>query len=101
MLISKQTDGNTIQSLYDSSNVIASQYNVENKKLVVIFGKGGQYLYEGVDYSDYTKFEVSESQGKSFNTFIKKYPSKQLGIVDTTPIKEDIKNILNQLKSGK
>ena len=96
MLISKQTDGSVIQSLYDSSNVIASQYNVESKNLVIIFGKGGQYLYEGVDYADYTKFELSESQGKSINTYIKKYPTKQLGVIDTTQIKEDIKNILNE-----
>jgi hypothetical protein len=82
--------------LYDSSNVIASEYNTETKNLVLIFGKGGQYLYEGVDYSDYTKFQMSESQGKSFNTYIKKYPTKQLGIIDTTQIKEDIKRILNE-----
>ena len=101
MVISKQTDGSVIQSLYDSSNVIASQYNVETKNLVVIFGKGGQYLYEGVNYSDFTKFEVAQSQGKSLNEYIKKYPTKQLGMVDTTPIKEDIKNILNEQRRGK
>lgn len=98
MLISKQTEGSVIQSLYDSSNVIASQYNVESKNLVVIFGKGGQYLYENVDYSDFVKFELSDSQGKSLNTHIKKYVSKKLGDVDTTPIKEDIKKIIEEQK---
>lgn len=98
MVISKQTEGSIIQSLYDSSNVIASQYNMETKNLVVIFSKGGQYLYEGVEYGDFTKFEVSESQGKSLNTHIKKYPTKKMGEIDTTPIKEDIKRILNEQK---
>ena len=95
MVISKQTDGGVIQSLYDSTNVIASQYNIETKNLVVIFGKGGQYLYEGVEYADFTKFEVSKSQGKSINDYIKKYPTKKLGQIDTTPIKEDIKRIMD------
>ena len=95
MVISKQTDGSVIQSLYDSSNVIASQYNVETKNLVVIFGKGGQYLYEGVDYADFTRFEVAKSQGTSLNDYIKKYPTKKLGVIDTTPIKEDIKKIID------
>jgi hypothetical protein len=98
MVISKQMENNIIQSLYDSSNVIASQYNTETKNLVLIFGKGGQYLYEGVEYSDFVKFEVSESQGKSFNMYIKKYPTKKLGDINTTPIKEDIKKILNEQK---
>ena len=95
MVISKQTEGSVIQSLYDSSNVIASQYNIETKNLVVIFGKGGQYLYENVDYADFTRFEVAKSQGISFNDYIKKYPTKKLGQIDTTPIKEDIKKILD------
>lgn len=95
MVISKQTEGSIIQSLYDSSNVIASQYNVETKNLVVIFGKGGQYLYEGVEYADFTRFEVAQSQGKSINEYIKKYPSKKLGEINTTPIKEDIKRIID------
>lgn len=98
MVVSKQIEGSIIQSLYDSSNVIASQYNTETKNLVLIFGKGGQYLYERVDYSDYTRFEMSESQGKSFNTYIKKYVAKKLNDVDTTLIKEDIKRIINEQK---
>ena len=96
MVISKQTDGNVIQSLYDSSNVIASQYNVETKNLVVIFGKGGQYLYEGVEYSDFTRFEVAKSQGNSLNDYIKKYHTKKMGEIDKSSIKEDIKKILNE-----
>ena len=86
-------EGSVVQSLYDSSNVIASQFNTDTKNLVIIFSKGNQYLYENVEYSDYTKFEVSNSQGKSFNEFIKKYSGKKLGEVDVTSIKEDIRLI--------
>lgn len=93
MVISKQMEGSVVQSLYDSSNVIASQFNTDTKNLVIIFSKGNQYLYENVEYSDYTKFEVSSSQGKSFNEFIKKYSGKKLGEVDVTSIKEDIRLI--------
>jgi hypothetical protein len=39
---------------------------------------------------------MSESQGKSFEVYIKKYMAKKLNDVDTTLIKEDIKRILNE-----
>jgi hypothetical protein len=41
---------------------------------------------------------MSESQGKSFNIYIKKYVAKKLNDVDTTLIKEDIKRIINEQK---
>lgn len=100
MLISKQVERSIIQSLYDSSNVIASQYNTETRNLVVIFDKGGQYLYEGVSHDDFMRFESSDSQGKSLNTHIKKYSSRKLGEIDTTPIKEDIKLIIEEQRKS-
>jgi hypothetical protein len=98
MVVSKQIQGPIIESLYDSSNVIASKYNIESKKLVIIFGKGGQYLYENVEFSDFTKFDSSDSQGKSLNEFIKKYKAQKFPDIDVSSIKEDIKRLIQEQK---
>ena len=40
MLVNKYVDGNTIENLYDSSNIIASKYDLVSKKLAIIFKNG-------------------------------------------------------------
>ena len=73
MILNRHLDRESIESLYDSSNILASRYNTISKKLAIIFKGGRQYLYHDVNKNDYDVFEQSESQGKILNSVIKKY----------------------------
>jgi len=55
-----------------SSNIKKTVYDTETKKLVVEFNNGFKYEYDDVPHQTYTKFRLSESQGKFFVTEISK-----------------------------
>lgn len=98
MVILKHEENDSIECLYDSSNVLGSKYVKKEKKLAVIFKSGTQYIYSNVSNEDYKKFESCESQGKLLNTVIKKYTfDKSKDIIDVTPILEQINKIKNNL----
>ena len=99
MILNKHIDKESIESLYDSSNILASRYNTISKKLAIIFKGGRQYLYHDVNKTDYDVFEQSESQGKILNSVIKKYKFERIKeVVDVTPINEQITLIKNSIK---
>jgi hypothetical protein len=58
--------------MYASSTICASTYDKKTKDLTVIFNNGGRYKYPNVSLTDYTRVETAESNGTSFNTYIKK-----------------------------
>ena len=93
-IVNKFKGDDFIECLYDSSNVLASKYDVGKRKLAVIFGSGQQYVYENVSVEDYGKFESSESQGAAIHKYIKKYKSEKADqTVDVSIIKEQIEKI--------
>ncbi len=99
MILNRHLDKESIESLYDSSNILASRYNTISKKLAIIFKGGRQYLYHDVNKKDYDVFEQSESQGKVLNSVIKKYKFDRVEeVVDVTPINEQITLIKNSIK---
>ncbi len=76
---SEKISGKLILNEYDSSNLKSSKYNVETKELVVEFKKGGQYSYEDVPLSIFTKMRMAESQGSYFSKNISRtYKYKKL-----------------------
>ena len=74
MLLKTQEQDNKKKSIYASSNICASIYDKSTSALTILFNNGGQYVYEGVTNTDYTRFEMADSQGAVFNSHIKKYP---------------------------
>ena len=97
MLLNKHIDKESIENLYESSNILASRYNTISQKLAIIFKGGRQYLYHDVKRTDYNEFESASSQGKVLNSKIKNYNSDKIdGIVDTTPILEQIEILKNK-----
>lgn len=72
MLLKRQENDTLIKVMYNSSNIIASIYEKQTQDLTLIFEAGTQYKYPKVSPSDYTRFELAESQGKVFNSHIKK-----------------------------
>jgi hypothetical protein len=73
MAVKKETiDGTKIINEIDSSTIVKTTYDTESKDLVVEFKGGMKYRYDEVPHAVYTKFRMSESQGKYFSTDIAK-----------------------------
>ena len=96
MILKKQEQNNLVKAIYASSNICASTYNTQTKDLVIIFNNGGQYKYPNVSETDYTRFELADSQGVVFNSHIKKYDFEKLDKVDTATIIKEV----NELKDA-
>ena len=98
MILKKQEKDNVIKAIYSSANILASSYDKEKNNLTLIFNKGGQYFYPGVSNTDYTRFEIAESQGSVFNTHIKKYKAEKMENVNPETIIEEINTLKDSEK---
>ncbi len=71
--------GTKILNEVQSSNIVRTEFDTESKMLVVEFKNGMRYQYEGVPHEVYTRFRMTESQGKFFSSDIsKKYKFTKL-----------------------
>ena len=78
-ILSETISGTKIINKIESSNIVETEYDTSNKKLIVEFKNGAKYEYEDVPHQVYTRFRLSESQGKFFTTEISKaYKYKKL-----------------------
>ena len=78
-IIKEEIDGTKIKNQIKSSNIKSTEYDTETKELVVEFNNGAKYKYDNVPHQVYTKFRLSESQGKFFTTDIaKQYSYKKV-----------------------
>lgn len=72
-------EGSKIINEIKSSNIKKTEYDTESKKMIVEFNNGFKYEYEDVPHQIYTRFRMTESQGKFFTSDIsKKYKYKKL-----------------------
>lgn len=71
-IISESINGNLIEVTIKSSNLQSATYFTEEEKLLITFNNGSIYEYEKVPWAKFTKFRMSESQGKYFNQEISK-----------------------------
>ena len=90
MILKRVEKENEVKCLIESSNILASTYNKGTRDLTLTFKNGTQYKYIGVKNTDYTRFELAESQGKVFNSHIKSYTFAKIGTVDIDLIQESI-----------
>jgi hypothetical protein len=78
-ITSEEIRGTKIINLIKSSNIKKTEFDTESKTLVVEFNNGVKYEYEDVSHQTYTKFRLSESQGKFFSSEIaKKFKYKKV-----------------------
>ena len=78
-IISEEIQGTRIKNQIKSSNLKMTEYDTETKLMIVEFNNGTKYEYSEVPHQIYTRFRMSESQGKFFSTDIaKKYKFKKL-----------------------
>lgn len=71
-IISETIEGKNISVVVNSSNIKFAKYDTESKSLQVTFNNGLVYEYSDVPWEVFTKFRMSESQGKFFNANISK-----------------------------
>lgn len=71
-ILKEEIIGTKIINEIQSSNIKKTEYDTENKKLLVTFNNGALYEYDEVPHQLYTQFRMSESQGKFFSTKISK-----------------------------
>jgi hypothetical protein len=93
MILKRVEKDGVIKAIYDSSNILASEYNKTNKDLVITFKRGVQYKYLGVSSSDYMRFEIADSQGAVLNSNIKQYQFEKGDSVDANLITEEINKL--------
>lgn len=93
MILERVEKDEVVNAIYESSNILASTYNKNNKNLNIIFKNGGSYTYQNVPQTDYLRFEIAESQGQILNSQIKKYPFLKHENVDTEAFLNKIKDI--------
>lgn len=100
MLINRIKNENVIKAFYQSSNILASTYNETTKDLNIVFKKGNSYTYRNVETKDYFRFETSESQGETFNKYIKQYPFIKGESIDVNLITEEVNKIKEEEING-
>lgn len=94
MITERIEKGEVIKGYYDSSNVLASEYAKNEKKLTIIFGSGKKYDYKDVSLVDFLVFETADSQGKILNSIIKpKYDYELIGSIDLKEIAKELAKI--------
>jgi hypothetical protein len=78
-ILSEKIEGKEIMVEINSSNLKKASYNTESKLLTVTFNNGSIYEYYEFPWDKFTKFRMSESQGKFLNTNINgKYNYKKV-----------------------
>ncbi len=99
MILKRVEKEGIVKAIYKSSNVVASKYDKANETLTITFNKGTNYTYTGVPVTDYTRFEIAESQGKVLNTYIKQHPFTKGEDIDPSKIVAEIeKHKLAEIK---
>lgn len=100
MILKRVEKDNEVKMLIKSSTILASKYNKGTKDLTITFNTGSQYKYPNVKEGDYNRFELSESQGKAFNQYIKPYEFEKLEDIDTAVIHESIDDLRGDVEKG-
>jgi hypothetical protein len=78
-IISETILGTKIKNKIESTNIVETEYDTATKLLTVEFKNGTKYQYDDVPHEEYTRFRLSESQGKYFTSQISKnYKYKKL-----------------------
>jgi hypothetical protein len=69
-ILSEQINGGKISVSIKSSNIKSATYDTDSKVLTIIFNTNTIYEYYDVPWEIFTRFRMSESQGKYFSTNI-------------------------------
>lgn len=91
-------DNNLDKAWYDSSNIIYSECDDNDnalKTVRVTFKDGRTYQYNNVNVNDYLMFRESESQGKTFNSYLKQYECVKIENKNIEDINKELEELLH------
>ncbi|MFZ9376922.1 MAG: KTSC domain-containing protein [Candidatus Fonsibacter ubiquis] len=78
-ILTEKIEGKEIMVEINSSNLKRAIYNTESNLLTVTFNNGAIYEYYEFPWEKFTKFRMSDSQGKFLNSNINgKYKYKKV-----------------------
>lgn len=100
MILKRDEKDGIVNALYNSSNILASTYDLKKNELVIIFKSGTKYKYKNVSKSDYMRFEIAESQGSVFNKYIKNYEFEKMESIDVVKLITEISKASEEEKKG-
>lgn len=72
MVLKEEVLEESVVCYFDSSNILCVKYNIQERKMAVIFGDGRQYVYEGVIPYHFQRFKLSKSTGVGLKEHIVK-----------------------------
>jgi hypothetical protein len=98
MLLETTKEKNKITSIYESSNIYKSVYNLLDNDLYITFNNGNIYKYMNVDMSTFLRLQEAQSIGKFFATEIKtKFEFEKIGSEDPKIIIEEVKRLKSKI----
>ena len=100
MLLKKQEKDNTIEALFDSSNLYKTIYLKDKNIMYIFFKKGGVYSYYNIDNELYQIFESADSQGEFFTRTIKHHKDIYPCSKEFTMKKFEINDLTEQIKEA-
>ena len=71
-ILKEEINGTKIINEVQSSNIRKTEYDTNDKTLLVEFNNGMKYEYQEIPHQLYTQFRMYESQGKVFSLKIAK-----------------------------
>lgn len=78
---------------FDSSNILYSEYNEDDREMIILFERGGLCSYKGVTPFIYEQFLNADSQGKFFRKHIMNHK-----LIEYTKIKKLDKEEIEKIK---
>lgn len=96
MLIFNKYENDLDRAWFSSSNIKYAECDDKTdslKTVRVVFNTGRKYEYEKVTVQDYLLFRNAESQGKAFNTYLRKYEAKRLEDADLDQLDKELENL--------
>lgn len=70
-ILTEKIEGKMILVEINSTNLKSASYDTENELFTVKFNNGSIYQYEKFPWDQFTKFRMSDSQGKFLNEKVK------------------------------
>lgn len=96
MLIFNKYENDLDRAWFSSSNIKYAECDDKTdslKTVRIVFNTGRKYEYEKVTVQDYLLFRNAESQGKAFNSYLRKYEAKRLEDADLDQIDKELENL--------
>lgn len=89
-LLERRIEGDKITCLFDSANILQTEYSVPKMLLEVVFRNGLKYRYHAITSMEHAGLQIADSAGQYLHKYFK---SKRFEKVGTVAINEILHKI--------